>query len=394
MSLQKFGNPFIGNNFKITQTSHSFDNAIDAIGDTFDLYAVCDMQINGQEHDGKTPWFRGFCNGMEIRYVHSILNRAGLFTKGEKIGTYRVPNDPFPDHLHISVKYQGQWLNFMEYLDRGINLQLSSGFTNNQQFYKNWLTWSDKQLPFTNTNMQATTSQYSSLSLIARDLFKLPNWRDHEAWETVLKYNEHLRTGDYNNIPANEVINVPSLATVQSEDPRLTELNKELAETRKALQEGLVKQQELEKAAAERESVVKQNLTIELAAQKEHYEQKLEEVTNKLEAFLAPEEYKVDIGGIAEGIKDELKARGFKEWYHDFIDRTFKSSYFRSLFKYDYMSIIFVAATTYLALAERYSGENEFILGVLSLLGGLATQVIKFSATHVAKPKNTVDKVD
>lgn len=52
--------------------------------------------------------------------------------------------------------------------------------------------------------------RYNSLSLISRDLFNSPNWFNPVGWEEVLNSNPHLRTGNYNNIPAGQNIFKPS----------------------------------------------------------------------------------------------------------------------------------------------------------------------------------------
>jgi hypothetical protein len=395
----------------ITQTNHAFDNAIDAIGDNYNLYAVCDMTVNAQEHDGRTPWFRGYADGMEIRYVHCNLLRTGFFKRGEHIGNYNVPNDPFPNHLHISVLKDGIWLNFMEYLDRSLNLKLSGGFTASQQFYKNWSTWADKSLNITNTaNMNTVTVQAGwGLSHVAKAA-GMSDWSSPSSWQRIFEMNKgHRGANSWQELNARmgagDVLNVNAQAQVKPAvvvDPKIKELESKINELNSKHQEELRKAEELKKAEIEKiaqEKITEVNIINEdIQELEKNLEEKKQQILNlqnevkeyeTISNFNIGHKEQIDI--LENVVEETIEVDGILNRWGSFVDRTFKSKTLRSILKYD----VFVLIGFTIPYAVLHLSEITNDTGIITAVSILLGVVSKLLTTRYDRNKDgKLDKSD
>lgn len=393
----KLGNIFKGNVFIITQTNHSFDSAIDAVGHTHDIYAPCDLKLGKQLHDGRTPYFEAWNSRFMLRFVHCRVTKSGLVRKGEIIGTWKVPNDPFADHVHIALQINGRWANFMEYLDRRIKLEPGHGV--NRRFAK-WSSWADKQLQigslFNNSKKSMNKKTYTVkpgeyLALIAKKLNVTVN--DLVRWNGIR--NKNL-------IYANQklVYYVPKVKEKVENNNDYTDLQKKLEETKKRL---VKNEKELSEKNNEIKSLEKQMKAL-VEAEQEKYEKELQKEIEKREsekkelqeelesAELVAENYlqiKKEIKEktnemVVDLSKEVVQKSGIIEWYgkkvDSFVDKYFKGSKkIKSILKYG----IFVIAGSFIGMggliefADRLNiSDDSWIYGLVVTGSGVLFQVL------------------
>lgn len=126
---------------------------------------------------------------------------------GDLLGYSGNTGYSFGPHLHLGLQVKGKYIDPYSYLFNNSNMEQKKAIAN--------------------------TSQYPSLSLIARDLFKYPDWNKKSAWDRILSSNVQLKTGDYNFIPKNAPIYAPSEQveqSVQVADKNIKALEKQLKE--------------------------------------------------------------------------------------------------------------------------------------------------------------------
>lgn len=149
----KLGNFFVGNVFRISQSPHGTvqnGKAIDAVpASGTRVIAPCDMEIYYRKNDlGHQSYSYARGDGWKMVLVHCIIEKQGHVKKGTDIGYLHTGG---PVHLHVAIEVNGVWDVVLNYMDRNIQLELTSGFSS--QHWKSWSTWKDLQLnPITNPN--------------------------------------------------------------------------------------------------------------------------------------------------------------------------------------------------------------------------------------------------
>lgn len=149
----KLGNFFTGNVFTISQSPHGTaqnGKAIDAVPTSGTrVIAPCDMEIYYRKNDlGHQSYSYARGDGWKMVFVHCIIEKQGHVKKGTDIGYLHTGGAV---HLHVAIEVNGVWDVVLNYMDRNIQLALTSGFSS--QHWKSWSTWKDLQLnPITNPN--------------------------------------------------------------------------------------------------------------------------------------------------------------------------------------------------------------------------------------------------
>jgi archaellum component FlaC len=166
----KLGNFFVGNVFTISQSPHGSlqgGKAIDAVPTTgVRVIAPCDMDIyyraNSLGHQSYS-YARG--EGFtRLVLVHCIIEKSGNVKRGEDIG-YLATGGAV--HLHTAIEVNGAWDCVLNYMDRSINLVLTSGFSS--QHWKSWSTWKD--LTLGKTTVEILKQTYEEAKSGFNDLF-------------------------------------------------------------------------------------------------------------------------------------------------------------------------------------------------------------------------------
>lgn len=157
----KLGNFFVGNVFRISQSPHGTaqnGKAIDAVpASGTRVIAPCDMEIYYRKNDlGHQSYSYARGDGWKMVLVHCIIEKQGHVKKGTDIGYLHTGG---PVHLHVAIEVNGVWDVVLNYMDRNIQLELTSGFSS--QHWKSWSTWKDLQLnPITNPNWCIPRTSY------------------------------------------------------------------------------------------------------------------------------------------------------------------------------------------------------------------------------------------
>lgn len=142
----KLGNFFTGNVLTLSQSPHGSNQngkAIDCVPTSGTrVIAPCDMEIYYRKNDlGHQSYSYARGDGWKMVFVHCIIEKLGHVKKGTDIGYLHTGGAV---HLHVAIEVNGVWDVVLNYMDRSINLALTSGFQS--QHWKNWSTWADKQL--------------------------------------------------------------------------------------------------------------------------------------------------------------------------------------------------------------------------------------------------------
>lgn len=143
----KLGNFFTGNVFTISQSPHgSTQNgkAIDAVPTSGNrLIAPCDMTIYYRANNlGHQSYSYARGDGFtRLVLVHCIVEKSGFVKRGTDIG-YLASGGPV--HLHTAIEVNGAWDVVLNYMDRTVQLVLTTGFSS--QHWKSWSTWKDLTL--------------------------------------------------------------------------------------------------------------------------------------------------------------------------------------------------------------------------------------------------------
>lgn len=157
----KLGNFFVGNVFTISQSPHgSTQNgkAIDAVPTSGNrLIAPCDMNIYYRANNlGHQSYSYARGDGFtRLVLVHCIVEKSGFVKRGTDIG-YLASGGPV--HLHTAIEVNGAWDVVLNYMDRTVQLALTSGFSS--QHWKSWSTWKDLNLGTNNMSFTIPSQDY------------------------------------------------------------------------------------------------------------------------------------------------------------------------------------------------------------------------------------------
>lgn len=142
----KLGNFFTGNVLTLSQSPHGSSQngkAIDCVPTSGTrLIAPCDMEIYYRKNDlGHQSYSYARGDGWKMVFVHCIIEKQGHVKKGTDIGYLHTGGAV---HLHVAIEVNGVWDVVLNYMDRSIELALTSGFSS--QHWKSWSTWKDLTL--------------------------------------------------------------------------------------------------------------------------------------------------------------------------------------------------------------------------------------------------------
>lgn len=198
----KLGNFFVGNVFTISQSPHGAlqgGKAIDAVPTSGNrLVAPCDMEIYYRKNDlGHQSYSYARGDGWKIIFVHAIIEKSGFVKRGEDIGHLASGGAL---HLHTAIEVNGAWDVVLNYMDRTVQLALTTGFSS--QHWKSWSSW--KNLNLGNNTMGLITDSDLAVMRKLVDKFngsvfvklttkeELTNWWLHSGIFETLGYVETL----------------------------------------------------------------------------------------------------------------------------------------------------------------------------------------------------------
>lgn len=336
-------------------------------------------------------------NGYRTGYWHLswVAVKVGdRVKKGDRIGNTGNTGYSFGVHLHFIVWKNGNYVNPEPLID----WDFSEGNTSNLSVNKNTMS--------TNT---VTVQSGWGLSHVAQAAGLPVNQQTYEQiyrlnvghrgstdWRSL---NSRMGAGDVLVVRANS--NTTTTPKAIDNSAEVKKLKSELAklEEEKAKSETEAKQkfEQLVEKNAELEAVKQAEIAKE-KAEKEELRNELESQLNEVNAELSELEASSvklpehgEIADLATGlIVSEFKESGLKEKYHNWVDSTFKSNYVRSFLKYDWFYVVVIAIGAFTTLSANYTGDNEAIVGVISALTAIGSQIMKYILTNYDKNKDGI----
>lgn len=334
--------------------------------------------------------------GLQTLYWHLSVVSVSLgqrVSEGQKIGVTGKTGWAYGIHLHFGVKLNGVAVNPRNYID------FNSESSNN--------------LSVNSSTMEFITIPQNSgwgLSHVAQ----LAGYSDAQypsAWQRIATLNgysdwHNLQAKFDNGSIAGQTLRVREAATVAApvaDTKEITELKKQVANLTQTIQDNNKKAddayQALKTASAAQEEAIKQEAQKkydELSNTKTLLEDKLADVNKELGDLEAHSVRLPEASELADVltnvIVEEAKARGIKAKWHAFVDAHVKSDYLKSLLKYDWFYLVAGFIAIFSALAAAYQGENAVVLGIISVWGTIAGQVMKYLVTN--NDKNGDGKID
>lgn len=294
---------------------------------------------------------------------------------GELIGWSGNSGYSTGPHLHVGLHTGGRFVDPVPYLN--------NNFNSNQSKFMNTITvqpgWGLSHVAIA-AGMPATEASFQKIYNLNRGHRGSIDWRS---------LNARMGAGDVLKVKAE----APTPPSVVDNTKEVKELNAKIEELKNESERKLAELKELqaEKEATREAEIAK--LTEKLLERERIASEELESTREQLEELRRSSiQYNTlpmsDI--VIEGVTSELKGRGIKAKWHGFIDKTFKSDYVRSLFKYDWFLIVAVAISAWVSLSSQYSGDNELVIGLIAFITGLGGQVMKYLVTNYDKNKDGV----
>lgn len=393
--------------FKLSDGSwySDFHNGID-IGGVFDVLAaeagtVVGTATNGIDRGGKlvtgTPANYVIIDhggGVRTLYWHlgtvSVKNGQRV-SRGQKIGVSGRTGVATGYHLHFMVQVNGANRNPRDFVnfnsDNNSNLPINN---NSMEFVTVQSGWGLSHVAQA-AGLPINTSSYEEIYRL--NAGHRGSW-DWQSLNARMGAGDQLRVRAANAAPAPKPTPAPvdNSAEVKKLKEEIEKIQKEKTESdakaKEQYEKLVVKNAELE--AVKQAEIAK--LTTEKEAQKAKLESKLAEVNSELSelessSIRLPENSEVaDLA--THLVVSEIKASGIKGKWHAFVDKTFQSDYVRSFLKYDWFYVVIVAIGFFATFSSQYQGDNELVLGAISVITGIGSQVAKYILTNYDKNKD------
>jgi len=320
-------------------------------------------------------------------YVHlSNFNGAARYvSEGELIGSCGESGYSFGAHLHLGLMINGRYVDPEPYI---------------KQFFSSPIFSSPIIINNPNMNTVIVKSGWG-ISNVAKEA-GMNDWYTENAWQQIAQFNSYSRWEDLQAefesgsivgkiliIKANNNTSIPQIDDTKQVKDLTDKITKLEAEKIKIEADAKTKENELMALNLQKETarqVEVEKLLFGLNSEKKSLNEQLNKVALELKTIEESSVYLPNTDIISEvivtAITQEVKVSGIIGKYHAFIDKYFKSDYARSLFKYDWFLIIAIVIGAFLSLSESYTGNNQFIIGLVSLLTGIAGQILKYLATN------------
>jgi hypothetical protein len=316
--------------------------------------------------------------GFKSKYFHLakvLVKKGDIIMGNEIIGVSGRTGMTTGYHLHLELWLNGETVNPRKYIDFG----------------------EAKTLPITNQKLETIVVPknkgwgLSNIALIAG----YPNYDQSTSWQRIAELNGY----DNWNALQDKFFDGSIVGTSLKVDSNLkSNIVVDSAEIKKLKAE--IATLEVYKADAERVAADKYEALVLKSAELEATKKaEIDRITAEKSLEIAELESKLELAkrdlGLLNGEQieevieiatdlaiEEIKSRGAKARWHEFIDTYIKSDYLRSFLKYDWFYVVMGVVGFYVYLSQQYTGDNDLVLGLISLGASIAAQVSKYVVTN------------